>query len=233
MGLFSLSVSRAVATSDREPAGEGAARRRRERRLRQWARHEKLSVQEVRVVPHGEVLEARLPQGGSRPPCLGVPRGPQVGLERHVVEDLGELAPFVQILCLPVPQTVDYVADAFRILDCPMAEQAIEVPRISCSPCPSRSPIPEPQSAEQLLEVPTVLSPTRIALRIAEEIVDTPVPQGRGGKRRGQGFLPEQSSTAISSSGKRISERTVEQIVDISPGGGLGQGSSSLSWSCR
>ena len=31
--------------SDREPGGEGAARRRRERRLRQWARHEKLSVQ--------------------------------------------------------------------------------------------------------------------------------------------------------------------------------------------
>ena len=67
-----------------------------------------------------------------------------------------------------------------------------------------------------------MLSPTRIALRISEQIVDTPVPRGRG-----QGFLPEQSSTAISSSGKRISERTVEQIVDISPGGGLGQGSSS------
>ena len=33
--------------------------------------------------------------------------------------------------------------------------------------------------AEQLVEVPTVLSPTRIALRIAEQIVDTPVPRGR------------------------------------------------------
>ena len=116
------------------------------------------------------------------------------------------------------PQMVDYVADALRILDFPIAEQVIEVPKISCSPCPSRSPIPEPQSAELLVEVQTVLSP----LRIAEQIVDTPVPRGRG-----QGFLPEHSSTAISSSGKRISERTVEQIVDISPGGGLGQGSSS------
>ena len=57
---------------------------------------------------------------------------------------------------------VDYVADALRIL----AEQAIEVPKISCSPCPSRSPIPEPQSAEQLVEVPTVLSPLRIAEQI-------------------------------------------------------------------
>ena len=83
---------------------------------------------------------------------------------------------------------------------------------------------------KQLVEVPTVLSPSRIALRIEEQIVDTPVPRGRG-----PGFLPEQSSTATSSSGKptsfsgkRISERTVEQIVDISSsGGGLGQVSSS------
>ena len=78
------------------------------------------------------------------------------------------------------------------------------------------------------MEVPTALSPTRIALQIAEQIVDTPVPRGRGGKRRVQGFLPEQSSTAASSSLERISERTVEQIVDIpSSGGGLGHGSSS------
>ena len=76
------------------------------------------------------------------------------------------------------------------------------------------------------MEVPTVLSP----LRIAEQIVGTPVPQGRG-----PGSLPGQGSPA---SGKRISERMVEQIVDfpeqiveqivdISPGGGLGQGSAS------
>ena len=68
-------------------------------------------------------------------------------------------------LDLPVPQTVDNVTDALRILDRPMAEQVIEVPKISCSPCLCSSPIPEPQSAEQLL------SPTRIALEIAEQIV--------------------------------------------------------------
>ena len=88
------------------------------------------------------------------------------------MEDLGELAPLVQILDLPMPQMVDYVADSLRILDFPIAEQFIEVPKISCSPCPSRFLVPEPQSAEQLVEVPTVLSPTRIALRIAEQIVD-------------------------------------------------------------
>ena len=143
------------------------------------------------------------------------------------MEDLGSVCPFVQ----------NYVADTLRILDLPIAEQVMVVPKISCSPCPSRSLVPEPQTAEQLVEVPTVLSPSRIALQIAEQIVDTPVPRGRV-QRRVQGSLPGLSSTATLSSGKRISERiveqiadfleqTVEQIVDISPGGGLGQGSSS------
>ena len=133
------------------------------------------------------------------------------------MEDLGTFCPFVQILDLPVPQTVDNVADALRILDRPMPEQVVEVPTISCSTCPSRSLIPQPQLAEQLVEVPTVLSP----LRIAEQIVGIPVP------RRVQGFFPEQSSTATISSEERISEQIVKQIIDISPGGGLGQGSAS------
>ena len=89
------------------------------------------------------------------------------------------------------------------------------MPKISCSPCPSRSRVPEPQSAEQLVEVPTVLTPTRIAVQIAEQIVGILVPHGFGGKRRLQGLLPEQSSTATSSSLERISERIVEQIVDL------------------
>ena len=66
------------------------------------------------------------------------------------------------------------------------------------STCPrssSRTSVREPQLAEQLVEVPTVLTPTRIALRIAEQIVDTPVPRGRD-KRRVQGFFP---STEFSS----------------------------------
>ena len=80
------------------------------------------------------------------------------------MEDLGSVCPFVQILDLLVPQMVENVTDTLlRILDFPIAEQVIEVPKISCYPCPSRSLIPEPQSAEQLVEVPTVLSPLRIA----------------------------------------------------------------------
>ena len=66
-----------------------------------------------------------------------------------------------------------------------------------------------------------------------EQNVDIPVP-GRGGRSSGlQGFLPGQGSTASLSSEERISERIVEQIVDI-PGEGLqdfrpGQSSSSSS----
>ena len=104
---------------------------------------------------------------------------PSVRAQRHFVEDLGELAPLVQILDLPVPQTVASVTDILRLLDRPIAEQVIAVPTVSCSSCPLRSRDPEPQSADQLVEVPTVLTPTRIALQIAERIVDTPVPRGR------------------------------------------------------
>ena len=82
------------------------------------------------------------------------------------------------------------MVDALRIPERPMAVQVIEVPKILVDVIPARSLVPEPQTAEQLVEVPTVLSPTRIAVQIAEQIVDTPVPQVRGGKWRVQGFLP-------------------------------------------
>ena len=74
---------------------------------------------------------------------------------------------------------------------------------------------------EQLVEVPTILSYSSLQ-RTMEQHVDIPVPHGRV-----QGSLPGQSSTTISS-GIRVSERTVEQIVDIpSSGGSLAHGSSS------
>ena len=175
----------------------GAAKRCRERRLRSWLRHERMTV----AMALAEVTHHTAPRGQKT-----VRVRPQERVLRHVVEDLG----MVQILDSPVPQMVDYVMYAFRLLDRPIAEQVIEVPKFSCSPCPSRSPIPEPQSAEQLVEVPTVLTPTRIALRVAGQVVDTQIPRGRG-----QGSLPGQSTTATSSSLERIPERTVEQIVDI------------------
>ena len=82
---------------------------------------------------------------------------------RHVLEDLGELAPLVQILDLPVPQMVDNVLDALRILVRPMAVQVIEVPKLLIDVIPARSLVPEPQTAEQLVEVPTVHKKTRVS----------------------------------------------------------------------
>ena len=136
--------------------------------------------------PQPELFSLEEELGGGWPAPLSEVAGWQDRVQRHCVEHLADVCPFVQILDAPMPQTVDCVTDALRILDRPMAEQVVEVPKISSSPCPSRSLVPVPQSAEQLVEVPTVLSP----LRIAEQIVGTPVPLGRG-KRRVQGFLPE------------------------------------------
>ena len=111
----------------------GAAMRRRQRRLRQWIRHERPSVAmalsekkhhtsrghrkdraggEARDVLHGHVPEAPLPQGR---------------VLRHV---LGHLP--VPALDVPVPQMVDQLPDIvqfFRALS-PDPEQVIEVPKI-------------------------------------------------------------------------------------------------------
>ena len=77
----------------------------------------------------------------------------------------------------------------------------------------------EPQLAEQLVEVPTIVSFSSLQ-RTVEQNVDIPVP-GRGGRNVGlQGFPTGRSPTALHSSKTRISERIAEQIVDV-PGGGL------------
>ena len=212
--------------------GSSAARRRRERRLRSMLRNARMTVA-MALAEFSHLFEGD--RGWPGPGCGGTCRTtrrrsgslphPSRSSSASKKSPAGACRQ-EKVLDLPVPQMVDYVADALRILDFPLAEQVIEVPKISCSPCPSRSLVPEPQSAEQLVEVPTVLSP----LRIAEQIVGTPAPHGRG-----QGSLPGQGSPA---SGKRISERiveqivdfphqTVEQIVDSSPGDGCELGSSS------
>ena len=72
-----------------------------------------------------------------------------------------------------------------------------------------RTLVREPQLAEQLVEVPTILTPDFIRML---QKVDTPVPHGGRGASGGlQGFLPGQSSSF-----------TVEQIVDnpVPRGGG-------------
>ena len=167
---------------------------------------------EVREQYYGLRAQER-PLPGMRPaPLLEVL--PQVGLQRHTVEQRIVHTPYVQILDALVPQKVEQLVDFFKDLDIEVPAQVIEVPKISQDIIPQRSVDLVPQMAEQLVEVPTLLSVAVLQQRTAEQLASIPVPRGRV-----QGFLPVQSSTAISSSGKRISERTVEQI--------LGQGSSS------
>ena len=177
--------------------------------------------------PQPELFSLEEEPGGGLPAPLSEVAGRQEVLVRHVVEHMADVCPLVQTLDALVPQMVDTVLEFFRSLDLPVDEQVIAVPKISTDRVSQRLVERRlPQIVEQLVEVPTVLTPTRIALRVAEQIVGTPVPRGLD-RRRVQGFLPVQSSTATSSSGKRISERTVEQIVDIPSGVGLGHGSSS------
>ena len=182
----------------------GAAMRRRQRRLRVWARHERLSIaMALATVEHhsygpianaaprgqmtgtsareGEVREQhyglraqKRPLPGMRPaPLLEVL--PQVGLQRHTVEQRIVHTPYVQILDAPVPQKVEQLVDFFKDLDIKVPALVIEVPKISQDIIPQRSVDLVPQMVEQLVEVPTILTPTRTALRIAEQIV-TPHP---------------------------------------------------------
>ena len=155
---------------------------------------------------------------------------------RHVLEDLGSICPFVHILDLPVPQMEDPFVDnlnlvdemdAVRLLHRPISEQVIEVPKFIIDDIPTRTSVPEPQMAEQLVEVPTVISYFSLQ-RSVEQHVDIPVPGGGGPSSGLQGFSSGQSSTA-SPSKKRISERIVEQIVDPVSRGGLHGSSSSYS----
>ena len=140
--------------------GTGSARRRRERRLLQFLRHDRLSLalalsvnehhtsrgqrkdragEEAREVLHGHVPEAPPPSSpqGSRPPCLGEPRGPQERIQMRTMEQLADVVPMVQILDIPVPQMVEQLADIMRFFDTLVVpEQVIEVPKIPAFRCP-------------------------------------------------------------------------------------------------
>ena len=93
------------------------------------------------------------------------------------------------------PRVVEQLVDVLFPFDLQFPEQCIEVPKVIIEDIPSRRLCREPQLAEQLAEVPTIL-------HFLKETVDIPVPR-RGGRRL-QGLLPEQDSTALA----------VEEIVD-------------------
>ena len=108
---------------------------------------------------------------------------------------------------------VEQLVNVLQLFDAliPVAEQVIDVPKIFIERIPPRTSVREAQLAEQLVEVPTIVSFSSLQ-RIMEQTVDSPVPQSGGRHADLQGLLRGQSSTGV------------EQIVDI-PGSRPGQGS--------
>ena len=134
---------------------------------------------------------------------------PQGRVERHVVEHRIEECPFVQTLDAPVPQLGNQVLELLqKIVTASFVEpvQVIEVPKIFLDSVPQRLVERRPpQTAEQLVEVPTILSYSSLQ-RAVEQTIDIPVPQARRGAGGGlQGFRAGQGTPAAD----------VEQIVEI------------------
>ena len=163
---------------------------------------------------------------GGRPAALLEPR-PQDRVERHHGEHIGEICPFVPILDVPEPQLGAPVVEFMHAIDTAKPEQVIEVPRLSPDRIPQRSLDRRPQSAEQLVEVPT--QPWYVAFVLASKVVSRrelrQILAGlqEGGRRaRGglQGSRAGQNSTA---SGSRVVDNPVPLVRR--EGGGSIQGS--------
>ena len=84
----------------------------------------------------------------------------------------------------------------------PVPEQVIEVPKILLDDVTLRTAVPDTQVAEQLVEVPTIVSYFFLQ-RIVEQNVDIPAVGGSGTGGGLSGFLPGQNYSV-----------TAEQIVD-------------------
>ena len=174
--------------------------------------------------------------GGTRPDRLFEVR-PQDRVPRRTVEQIVDNTFIVASLDVPVPQMV------CRQLDTHIPEQAIEVPKTSSSSRHSRRRRVRfaQQTAEQLVEVPTIISHSSLhGLRgLVEQTIDIPAPHGRGRVEGGglHGLHPGQSFSAFGEAEHRFPAATAEQIVDIPvPRGGLqdlrpGQSSASSSHS--
>ena len=227
-------------------AVRGAAWRRRQRRLRSMLRHERMTVRmELAAALHhswGGGLETHeglraqktastgpaeyfelssddgRPAGGERPAALLEPR-PQGKVERHT----GVGYELVLRLDVPVPQMGEQLPDVVQFFATQLpvvAEPVIEVPKILPQVIPRRRRRRRTQLAEQLVEVPTVVSYSSLQQLTAEQIVNIPVPGGDGGGGRGglQGSLPRLNSAALH----------VEQTVDIPVPGRVGGGGRGL-----
>ena len=155
--------------------------------------------------------------GGGRPEAFVEPR-PQERVQRHTVEhitDLVRVAPMVQILDAPVPQTGEQLPDILSFFGAlmPDTEQVIEVPKILLDDVPMRAAERDTQLGEQLVEVPTnpgyalaVVASNLCSRREIRHMLQGRGGGGASGGARGglQGARPGQNSTPF-----------LEQIVEI------------------
>ena len=218
----------------------GAAKRRRDRRLRMHWRHEQLTLQRAlaAALHHGrdvgpvtcnalrsqKTASAEATNNALRSQMSSV--AGDTDLVSLYEDELGgtrpdrlyevrsqDNSPFLPTLDVPVPQMENQLVDVCRLFDVLIPEQAIEVPKISPTPRPPRRQRVRfaEQTAEQLVKVPTIISCASLR-GIVEQNVDIPVPHGRVGVRSLQGF-PGQSSTAFGEA-RYFPAATAEQIVD-------------------
>ena len=124
--------------------------------------------------------------GGARPDRLSEVM-PQDRDLRRTVDQIVDAVPGFPALDVPVPQMVDQPVVLLAAFDVLVLEQVIELPKMSTpTRCP-RTVLSVPQTAEQLVEFPNVVS--------LIDVIRHPVEQTVGGGRIGglPGFLPGQS----------------------------------------
>ena len=121
--------------------------------------------------------------GGGRPPSLVDVRC-QERVQQRTVKQIVDPVPLVPLLHDVVPQMVEQLVDFLAPLDFSVSEQVIEVPKIVCPPRAARTVLRAPQTAEQLVEVSTVLSYSSLQQLSVEQIVDIPAPGRAGGGER-------------------------------------------------
>ena len=173
--------------------GATSARRRRNRQLRAFHRHEVLSVkmalatalhhsaqpagpvvggpeEEVENETHNAPRGHNTPPPGTRPGVLKEPGAQEAAVTVGYVAAAGAPLLAQSVLDAPVPQMVDTVLEFFRALDKPDDELVIAVPKISTDRVSQRLVERRlPQMVEQLVEVPTVVSYISLLQRKAKK----------------------------------------------------------------
>ena len=95
------------------------------------------------------------PAAGRPAPLLEVL--PQERVQQRTAEQIVDPVRVVPLLHAFVPQMVEQLVDFLAPLDFRVAEQVIEVPKIVCPPRAARTVLRAPQTADQLVEVPTIV----------------------------------------------------------------------------